>query len=57
MENTRTYYKSQKELRVFVASTFSDLTRHKKMGEKKLKVFYPLQTGFVHLAIIIREEI
>jgi len=35
MENTRTYYKSQKEFRVFVASTFSDLVRHRKMGEKK----------------------
>ena len=35
MENTRTYYKSQKEFRVFVASTFSDLVRYKKIGEKK----------------------
>ncbi len=35
MENTKTYYKSQKELRVFVAGTFSDLVQHKKMGEKK----------------------
>lgn len=31
----KTYSKSQKEFRLFVASTYSDLVRHKKMGEKK----------------------
>ena len=35
MENTATYYKKQKEFRIFVASTFSDLVELKKKGEEK----------------------
>lgn len=35
MENTATYYKNQKEFRIFAASTFSDLVELKKKGEEK----------------------
>ncbi|MGB5646223.1 RNA polymerase sigma factor [Muriicola sp.] len=35
MENTATYYKKQKEFRIFAASTFSDLVVLKKKGEEK----------------------
>ena len=35
MKNKTTYYKSQKDFRLFVASTYSDLAKHRKSGEQK----------------------
>ena len=34
MQDTKSYYKNQKEFHIFVASTFSDLKQFKENGDK-----------------------